>query len=52
MEAKSSPSVVDDTGAKLWYIPYVQVKGSELENHIISDASQIVAVIADASNIR
>jgi len=41
-----------DTDVKLWYIPYGQVKGTELEKHIISDASQKVAVTADASNIR
>jgi hypothetical protein len=37
---------------KLWYIPYGKIKGSELEKHIILDATQKTAAKGKASNIR
>lgn len=41
-----------DSDVKLWYIPYCRIKGSELEEHIILDASQKAVKTCKASNIR
>lgn len=41
-----------DSGGKRWYVAYGKIKGTELEKHIILDASQKSAKAGKASNIR
>lgn len=40
-----------DSDVKLWYVPYGTIKGTELERHIILDASQKAVVTSNASNV-
>jgi hypothetical protein len=40
------------SAVKLWYIPYGKIKGTELEKHILLDATQKAATKDKASNIR
>jgi len=41
-----------DAAVKLWYVPYGKIKGTELEKHIILDATQKSVSKGKASNIR
>jgi len=41
-----------DSAVKLWYVPYDKIKGTELEKHIILDATQKAATKGKTSNIR
>jgi hypothetical protein len=41
-----------DSAVKLWYVTYGKIKGTELEKHLILDASQKAAAKDKASNIR
>jgi hypothetical protein len=41
-----------DSAVKLWYIPYGKIKGTELEKHILLDATQKAATKDKASNNR
>jgi hypothetical protein len=41
-----------DSAVKLWYVAYGKIKGTELEKHIILDASEKARAKGKASNIR